>query len=71
MAFQPNTRWEDVWIPTSCGQCYCMCGIRVRKQDGVVTEVGEIRPRHGTGPYLRQRTRSPQLLYDPYRVNYP
>jgi len=30
---------EDVWIPTSCGQCYCMCGIRVRKQDGVVTEV--------------------------------
>ena len=30
---------EDVWIPTCCGQCYCMCGIKVRRQNGVVTEI--------------------------------
>ena len=30
---------EDVWIPTSCGQCYCMCGVKARRQDGVITEM--------------------------------
>ena len=64
---------EDVWIPTCCGQCYCMCGIKVRVQE---------RCRHGgrrqSPPRRRdaatsasRASRHPTLLYDPYRVNYP
>ncbi len=29
---------EDTWIPTSCGQCYCMYGVKARRQDGVITD---------------------------------
>ena len=27
---------EDVWVSTCCGQCYCMCGIKVRRKDGLL-----------------------------------
>lgn len=27
--------WEDVWINTTCGACYCGCGARVRRINGV------------------------------------
>ncbi len=63
---------EDVWIPTCCGQCYCMCGIRVRRQNGVVTEVeGNPEAPTGRGKICVKGLAGPQLLYDPYRVNYP
>ncbi|MEJ2244591.1 MAG: molybdopterin-dependent oxidoreductase, partial [Acidobacteriota bacterium] len=63
---------EDVWIPTCCGQCYCMCGIKVRRQDGVVTEVeGNPDAPSGRGKICVKGLSSPHLLYDPYRVNYP
>ncbi len=55
---------EDLWIPTSCGQCYCMCGIKVRRQDGVITEIegnpdaptgrGSICPKGLASPHLDQ-----------------
>jgi len=63
---------EDVWIPTCCGQCYCMCGIKVRRQDGVVTEVeGNPDAPTGRGKICVKGLSAPHLLYDPYRVNYP
>jgi molybdopterin-containing oxidoreductase family molybdopterin binding subunit len=63
---------EDVWIPTCCGQCYCMCGIKVRRQDGVVTEVeGNPDSPTGRGTICVKGLAAPHLLYDPYRVNYP
>jgi len=63
---------EDVWIPTCCGQCYCMCGIKVRRQDGVVTEVeGNPDAPSGRGKICVKGLSAPHLLYDPYRVNYP
>ncbi len=63
---------EDVWIPTCCGQCYCMCGIRVRRQDGIVTEIeGNPDAPTGRGNICVKGLAGPQLLYDPYRVNYP
>jgi anaerobic selenocysteine-containing dehydrogenase len=63
---------EDVWIPTSCGQCYCMCGIRVRRQDGIVTQVeGNPDAPTGRGAVCAKGIASSHLLYDPYRVNYP
>ena len=63
---------EDVWIPTCCGQCYCMCGIKVRRQNGVVTEIaGNPDVPSGRGKTCVKGLASPHLLYDPYRVNYP
>ncbi|MHC4590031.1 MAG: molybdopterin-dependent oxidoreductase, partial [Planctomycetota bacterium] len=63
---------EDVWIPTSCGQCYCMCGIKVRRQNGIVTEIaGNPDAPTGRGTICTKGLASPHLLYDPYRVNYP
>jgi anaerobic selenocysteine-containing dehydrogenase len=63
---------EDVWIPTSCGQCYCMCGIRARRQDGIVTQIeGNPEAPTGRGSVCAKGIASSHLLYDPYRVNYP
>jgi molybdopterin-containing oxidoreductase family molybdopterin binding subunit len=63
---------DDVWISTCCGQCYCMCGIRVRVQNGVVTQVeGNPKAPTGRGRVCPKGLASAHLLYDPYRVNYP
>ena len=63
---------SDVWIPTCCGQCYCMCGIKVRVQNGVVTEVeGNPDAPTGRGRMCVKGLAAPHLLYDPYRVNHP
>ncbi len=63
---------EDVWIPTSCGQCYCMCGIKARRQNGVITEIeGNPDAPSGRGSICVKGIASSHLLYDPYRVNYP
>ncbi len=63
---------DDAWISTSCGQCYCMCGIKCRVQNGVVTEIeGNPDAPTGQGSICVKGLASPALLYDPYRVNYP
>ena len=63
---------EDVWIPTSCGQCYCMCGIKARRRDGIITEIeGNPDAPTGRGSICVKGLAAPHLLYDPYRVNYP
>src|SRR3990172_5776115 len=63
---------EDVWIPTCCGQCYCMCGIKVRRQNGIVTQVeGNMDAPTGRGSVCAKGLSASHLLYDPYRVNYP
>ena len=57
---------EDVWIPTCCGQCYCMCGIRVRRQNGVVTEIeGNPEAPTGRGKICVKGIAGAHLLYDP------
>jgi len=63
---------EDVWIPTCCGQCYCMCGIKVRRQNGIVTQVeGNPDAPTGRGKICPKGLAASHLLYDPYRLNYP
>ena len=63
---------EDVWIGTSCGQCYCQCGVRAHRVDGVVVRVeGNPKAAAGQGRICPKGAASPMLLYDPYRVNYP
>lgn len=34
--------WEDVWINTTCGACYCGCGCRVRRINGVPVQIDGI-----------------------------
>ena len=71
-ATQASRVQEDVWIPTCCGQCYCMCGIRVHRQNGVVTEIeGNPEAPTGRGKICVKGLAGTHLLYDPYRVNYP
>ena len=31
--------WEDVWVNTTCGVCYCGCGIKVRRINGVPVKI--------------------------------
>ena len=35
MSVKAEKIWEDVWINTTCGACYCGCGARVRRINGV------------------------------------
>jgi molybdopterin-containing oxidoreductase family molybdopterin binding subunit len=63
---------EGTWIPTSCGQCYCQCGIRVKVVNGVVVRIeGNPKAPAGSGRICAKGMAGVMLLYDPYRVNYP
>ncbi|MEW6456245.1 MAG: molybdopterin-dependent oxidoreductase [Acidobacteriota bacterium] len=63
---------EGVWISTSCGQCYCQCGIRVHKVNGLITKIeGDPKSPAGMGRICPKGAPGVMLLYDPYRVNYP
>jgi len=39
MSAQQEKIWEDVWVNTTCGGCYCGCGIRVRRINGVPVKI--------------------------------
>ncbi|MBI2917766.1 MAG: molybdopterin-dependent oxidoreductase [Chloroflexi bacterium] len=64
---------EDRWIPSACGICYNLCGIRVRRINGTVVKIegdpnnpagmGRICPK-GAGGGI-------PLVYDPNRLNVP
>lgn len=63
---------DDSWIGTSCGQCYCQCGIRAHRVNGVIVRVeGDPKAPAGMGRICAKGLASPMLLYDPCRVNFP
>jgi molybdopterin-containing oxidoreductase family molybdopterin binding subunit len=63
---------KDVWIPTSCGMCYAQCGIKVHRVNGVVVGIeGNSESPIGMGRICSKGVAGIQLLYDPYRINYP
>ena len=69
-----NTKiWEDFWIPTMCGRCYALCGIRVHRVNGVAVEIqGEPNSTFGAeGGLCPKGLSSLQVLYDPNRLNVP
>ncbi|MFW6325651.1 MAG: molybdopterin-dependent oxidoreductase [Desulfovermiculus sp.] len=39
MTYKREKIWEDVWVNTTCGACYCGCGIRVRRVNGVPVKI--------------------------------
>lgn len=65
--------WEDVWVPTMCGRCYALCGIQVRRVNGVAVKVeGEPKSTFGSeGGLCGKGAASLQVLYDPNRLNVP
>ncbi|MBW1799804.1 MAG: molybdopterin-dependent oxidoreductase [Deltaproteobacteria bacterium] len=65
--------WEDKWIPTMCGRCYGLCGIRVRRVNGVAVKIeGEPNSTFGAeGGLCGKGSASLQVLYDPNRLDVP
>jgi len=39
MAFKNDEIWEDVWVNTACSVCYCGCGIKVRRINGLPVKI--------------------------------
>lgn len=39
MTYKREKIWEDVWVNTTCGACYCGCGIRIRRVNGIPVKV--------------------------------
>jgi len=39
MAFKTDEIWEDVWVNTVCSVCYCGCGIKVRRINGLPVKI--------------------------------
>ena len=39
MFAQKEKIWEDVWINSTCGVCYCGCGIKVRRINGIPVKI--------------------------------
>ncbi len=66
------TSGEDVWIPSHCALCYSQCGIKVHRVNGTVVKIeGNPDSPVGLGRLCAKGLSGIQLLYDPYRVNYP
>ena len=65
--------WEDVWVPTMCGRCYALCGIKVRRVNGVAVKIeGQPGSTQGAmGGLCAKGAAGLQVLYDPNRLNVP
>ena len=65
--------WEDVWINTTCGACYCGCGIRVRRVNGVPVKIEGIpESTMGAGSGLCGKGAASFMYYhDPHRITKP
>ena len=65
---------EDVWINTTCGACYCGCGARVRKLNGVPVKIEGIQKSTmgGEGSGLCGKGAASLMYYhDPNRIKKP
>lgn len=50
MTYKKDQIWEDKWINTTCGVCYCGCGIKVRVVNGVPVKIEGINESTMGGP---------------------
>lgn len=63
---------EDRWIATVCDMCYCCCGVKARRVDGVVTDIMGDPDNPGTAGKVCAKGRAALMtLYDPFRVKSP
>jgi anaerobic selenocysteine-containing dehydrogenase len=65
--------WEDKWIDTTCGGCYCGCAARVRRVNGVAIAIegNADTSQGGRGGICAKGVAGLMLLYDPNRLNVP
>ncbi|MBI2850539.1 MAG: molybdopterin-dependent oxidoreductase [Chloroflexi bacterium] len=65
--------WEDVWVPTTCARCYCICAIEVRRVNGVAVEIRGVpgSTQGSEGGLCSKGLSGLQVLYDPNRLNVP
>ncbi|MBI2985962.1 MAG: molybdopterin-dependent oxidoreductase [Deltaproteobacteria bacterium] len=60
------------WIPTQCDMCYNMCGILVRRKDGLAVEIkGNPEHPNNKGKVCGKAFAGLMSLYSPYRVKTP
>jgi molybdopterin-containing oxidoreductase family molybdopterin binding subunit len=74
MTYNRENIWEDVWINTTCGGCYCGCGMRVRRINGVPVKAEGITESTmgGTNSGLCGKGAATILYYhDPNRITKP
>ena len=66
--------WEDGWINTTCGACYCGCGVRVQRINGVPVKIEGIpeSTMGGTGSGICGKGAASLMYYhDPNRIKKP
>ncbi|MFH1153980.1 MAG: molybdopterin-dependent oxidoreductase [Pseudomonadota bacterium] len=74
MTYKTDQIWEDKWINTTCGVCYCGCGARVRVVNGVPVKIEGIKESTmgGTGAGLCGKGIAGLMYYhDPNRLKTP
>ena len=65
--------WEDKWIDTLCGGCYCTCAIRVHRINGIPVAIDGV-PESALGAMgglCGKGVAMLMTLYDPNRLNVP
>ncbi len=74
MGYKREKIWEDVWVNTTCGACYCGCGIRVRRINGVPVKIEGLpeTTMGGTGAGVCGKGAAGIMYYhDPNRIKRP
>lgn len=69
---KPVSVKDDVWLHTVCDQCFCFCGTRVHRVNGVVAKVeGDPDCPHNWGRICAKGQAAIMSLYNPKRVTKP
>jgi anaerobic selenocysteine-containing dehydrogenase len=74
MTYKTDEIWEDKWVNTTCGVCYCGCAARVRVVNGVPVKIEGIKESTmgGTGAGLCGKGIAGLMYYhDPNRIKKP
>ncbi len=74
MTYKTDEIWEDKWVNTTCGVCYCGCAARVRVVNGVPVKIEGIKESTmgGTGAGLCGKGVAGLMYYhDPNRITKP
>jgi len=74
MTYKTDEIWEDKWVNTTCGVCYCGCAAKVRVVNGVPVKVEGIKDSTmgGDGAGLCGKGAAGLMYYhDPNRIKKP
>jgi anaerobic selenocysteine-containing dehydrogenase len=74
MTYKTDEIWEDKWVNTTCGVCYCGCSARVRVVNGMPVKIEGIKDSTmgGTGSSLCGKgVAGLMYYYDPNRIKKP